>query len=48
MTPEQKKVVNRCKDMLKLAFPDLTGYVKFDMGKTEKVVVCTVQLKVEE
>jgi hypothetical protein len=48
LSPEQKKVVHKCRDMLKRAFPDLTGYVKFDMGKTVKAVVCTVNLKVEE
>lgn len=38
MTPEQKHVVMRVKDMLKLAFPDLTGHLEFHMKKgMEKV-----------
>ena len=41
MTQEQKQVIDKCKNMLKLAFPDLTGYVRFDMCRdTKKVRAC--------
>ena len=41
MTQEQKQVIDKCKNMLKLAFSDLTGYVRFDMcDKTQRVKAC--------
>jgi hypothetical protein len=43
MTPEQKKTIERCKDMLKRAFPDLTGHVKFDMCSQRQTVKCTTE-----
>ena len=46
MTKEQRQVAFKCKRMLELAFPDLTGHVKYNMvdGKA-KVTVCYVNLK---
>ena len=29
MTPDQEKVIGRCKRMLKLAFPEMTGKIIF-------------------
>ena len=48
MTTEQRKVVSRCKAMLKIAFPDLVGYIRFDMGNKADTVICNVKLKVEK
>jgi hypothetical protein len=48
MTQEQKQAIKRCKDMLKRAFPDLTGYVKFDIGGKPKVVACHIHQEVKE
>ena len=47
MNSEQKKVVRRCGEMLKAAFPDLTGYVRFDMCKGVENVKPCLHLNVE-
>jgi hypothetical protein len=38
MSPEQKKTIDRCKDMLKRAFPDLTGHIEFHIKEGSDTV----------
>jgi hypothetical protein len=51
MTLEQKQTLKRCGQSLKAVFPDLTGYVKFDMrwvSDKVEVSVCYTNIKVKE
>ena len=45
MTPQQEKAISRCKAMLKLAFPELTGHLEFHMKVGMDKVKCHVRLE---
>ena len=43
MTPEQKQVIEKCKKLMKLGFPDLTGSVEFHLKPGADVKVKYVE-----